>query len=92
MDEVSSPVIAIALAASFIVIFIISAMFYLVGKFSERKGKVKAETPQVGGSALHSQLAQPNTDLTPSDYSAATALNAAGTAGLTPDWLVRQTL
>jgi hydrophobic/amphiphilic exporter-1 (mainly G- bacteria), HAE1 family len=51
---VSRQIIGIAviggmLAASFIAIFSIPAMFYLVGKFSERKGKVKAETPQVEG-------------------------------------------
>ena len=51
---VSRQIIGIAviggmLAASFIAIFSIPAMFYLVVKFSERKGKVKAETPQVEG-------------------------------------------
>jgi multidrug efflux pump len=51
---VSRQIIGIAviggmLAASFIAIFSIPAMFYLVEKFSERKGKVKAETPQVEG-------------------------------------------
>jgi hydrophobic/amphiphilic exporter-1 (mainly G- bacteria), HAE1 family len=35
------------LAASFIAIFIIPAMFYLVEKFSERKGEIKPEQPQV---------------------------------------------
>jgi HAE1 family hydrophobic/amphiphilic exporter-1 len=44
---IGTAVIGGMLAASFIAIFLIPVFFYLVERFTERKGKSKPETPQV---------------------------------------------
>ena len=44
---IGTAVIGGMLAASFIAIFLIPALFYLVERFSERKRKIKPEEPHV---------------------------------------------
>ena len=44
---IGTAVIGGMLTASFIAIFLIPVFFYLVERFSDRKGKIKTETPQV---------------------------------------------